>query len=191
MGGGVYSGIPGGSLLNNILALNTGIGPDVSGNFASMGHNLIGITNGSIGFTAPEDRTGSSVLPLDPKVAPLADNGGPTLTMALLPDSPAIDAGTATGAPATDQRGIVRPQGLATDIGAYEFQYIIPRIVGACFRAASSFQLQFWGLPYETWTLQTSTNLLNWSNVTNLCSGANGMSVFVDSRAGFKKQLYR
>jgi hypothetical protein len=42
--------------------------------------------------------------------------------MALLPGSPAIDAGTSTGAPATDQRGIARPQGSAVDIGAFESQ---------------------------------------------------------------------
>ena len=34
-----------------------------------------------------------------------ADNGGPTETMAIAPGSPAIDAGTSTGAPPTDQRG--------------------------------------------------------------------------------------
>jgi hypothetical protein len=48
------------------------------------------------------------------------DNGGPTETMALLPGSPAIDAGTATGASPADQRGFARIG--AVDIGAYEFQ---------------------------------------------------------------------
>ncbi len=43
-----------------------------------------------------------------PMLAPLADNGGPTWTIALLPGSPAINAGTATGAPSTDQRGFGR-----------------------------------------------------------------------------------
>ena len=55
----------------------------------------------------------------DPLLAPLGDYGGPTQTMALLPGSPAIDAGTSTGAPATDQRGIARPQA-RVDIGAFE-----------------------------------------------------------------------
>jgi hypothetical protein len=56
----------------------------------------------------------------DPKLGPLADNGGPTLTMALLQGSPAIDAGDDTAAPPIDQRGFPRPFGLASDIGAYE-----------------------------------------------------------------------
>jgi len=49
-----------------------------------------------------------------------ADNGGPTETMAIGPGSPAVDAGTSTGAPPVDQRGFARVG--AVDIGAYEFQ---------------------------------------------------------------------
>ena len=59
----------------------------------------------------------------DPMLAPLADNGGPVPTRALLPGSPAIDA-MPTGIcppPATDERGVARPQGSACDIGAFEF----------------------------------------------------------------------
>ncbi|MCZ6768321.1 MAG: hypothetical protein O7D93_03645, partial [Acidobacteria bacterium] len=63
----------------------------------------------------------------DPLLDPLADNGGPTFTHALLPDSPAIDAGDNAACPDTDQRGLSRPidgneDGDAIcDIGAYEF----------------------------------------------------------------------
>ncbi len=56
---------------------------------------------------------------MDPLLGPLADNGGATQTFALLPGSPAIDAGQSTGCP-PDQRGVVRPQGAACDIGAFE-----------------------------------------------------------------------
>jgi len=61
----------------------------------------------------------------DPLLADLADNGGPTQTMALLEGSPAIDAGddaTCAAAPVSgvDQRGVTRPQGAHCDIGAYE-----------------------------------------------------------------------
>ncbi len=55
----------------------------------------------------------------DPKLGPLANNGGPTQTVALLAGSPAIDAAGGS-CPATDQRGIPRPLGTACDIGAYE-----------------------------------------------------------------------
>jgi predicted outer membrane repeat protein len=63
-------------------------------------------------------------------LAELADNGGPTQTMALLPESPLIDAGedyTCTHAPvdSIDQRGLSRLQGSHCDIGAYEDQSIV------------------------------------------------------------------
>ena len=53
----------------------------------------------------------------DPRLGPLADNGGPTRTRALLPDSPAVDAGTDAGLK-TDQRGVARST--PPDIGAFE-----------------------------------------------------------------------
>jgi hypothetical protein len=56
----------------------------------------------------------------NPRLGPLAANGGATLTHALLSGSPAIDTGTKAGAPATDQRGVKRPQRDGIDIGAYE-----------------------------------------------------------------------
>jgi hypothetical protein len=61
----------------------------------------------------------ASITIADPKLAPLANNGGATQTMALLQNSPAIDAGNPATCPVWDQRGYVR-QG-PCDIGAYEF----------------------------------------------------------------------
>lgn len=58
----------------------------------------------------------------DPKLGPLADNGGYTQTRALLQGSPAIDGVmVANTNVTTDQRGIQRPQGTYPDIGAYEY----------------------------------------------------------------------
>ena len=61
---------------------------------------------------------------IDPMLGPLADNGGPTPTRALLPGSPAIDAGSVESDDATDQRGgpYHRIVGAASDIGAFEVQ---------------------------------------------------------------------
>jgi predicted outer membrane repeat protein len=63
-------------------------------------------------------------LSCDPMLAPLANNGGPTMTLALLNGSCAVDAGPATppAGMTTDQRGLPRPVGSATDIGAVEKQ---------------------------------------------------------------------
>ena len=63
-------------------------------------------------------------------MGPLADNGGPTQTMALLPGSPAIDAGSNALIPSgvtTDQRGYARINNGTVDIGAYE--YVNPLVV--------------------------------------------------------------
>ncbi len=56
----------------------------------------------------------------DPQLLPLADNGGPTLTHALAPTSPAIDAGNNNAGLTTDQRGFARVAGARPDIGAFE-----------------------------------------------------------------------
>jgi hypothetical protein len=98
-----------------------GSDPDLSGAFTSQGHNLLGIAGNSVGLAhgVNGDLVGSATAPIDPRLGPLADNGGPTFTMALLPGSPAIDAGddTLTG---TDQRGFPRKSGAHVDIGAFE-----------------------------------------------------------------------
>ena len=103
------------------------------GNITDGGHNLS--SDASCAFTAV-----GSMNNTDPKLGPLADNGGPTLTMALLPGSPAIDAGSAVGAPATDQRGVPRPQGAGVDIGAFEYLYS-PVFTGATIQNATNCQI--------------------------------------------------
>jgi hypothetical protein len=124
-GGGLFSNDSDGDLrvLNTLVARNTGSsgGPDAGGHVTSLGHNLIGATDGSTGWVS-SDLTGTAAAPLDALLGPLADNGGPTQTIALLPGSPAVDAGDNTGAPAFDQRGLPRIVGGTIDIGAFEVQ---------------------------------------------------------------------
>lgn len=119
-GGGVSGTI--GSIKNSIVAGNSaGANPDCSGTLNSDGYNLIGNTSGT---TITGDLTGN-ILNVSAELAPLADNGGNTSTHALLPGSPAIDAGDC-GAVAADQRGVARPQGSACDIGAFELVQNLP-----------------------------------------------------------------
>lgn len=63
----------------------------------------------------------ASFLNGDPQLQPPSLNGAQTATLALGPGSAAIDAAGPTG-PATDQRGVARPQGTRCDIGAFELQ---------------------------------------------------------------------
>jgi len=81
-------------------------------NFSSGGYNLFG--------DASCDPVASDLVVADAMVGPLADNGGPTWTHALLPGSPAINSADNAACPATDQRGAARPQGPRCDIGSFE-----------------------------------------------------------------------
>jgi hypothetical protein len=130
LGGGIF--YSGGSinLLNTIVAANSASsGRDVSStsNFSSLGHNLISRTDGSAGGWAGSDLTGTNASPLSAQLGALANNGGPTKTMALQSDSPAKNAGDdAVLSPpyslTTDQRGtgFSRSFGSHVDIGAFE-----------------------------------------------------------------------
>ena len=124
------------TLANTIIA-NRSPGGDCSGSVTSFGYNID--SDGTCVLNNTGDLSNTESL-----LGPLADNGGPTKTHALLPGSPAIDAGgptktnallpgslavdsgDAVSCPATDQRGIPRPQGARCDIGAFEFTGSIP-----------------------------------------------------------------
>ena len=115
------------SLRNAILSAPAGAANCFgTGTFTSADHNLAGDT--SCNLTGAADLQGS-----DPLLGPLADNGGPTPTMALLDNSPALDRSSAGGA-TTDQRGLARVYdfpgppnaigGDGADIGAFERQAV-------------------------------------------------------------------
>jgi|GEM_PF-2237934 len=81
---------------NTIIAGNGGSsGSDLSGSFTSQGNNLIGKSDGSNGFSngVLGDQVGSLAVPINALLGPLVNNGGLTQTHALLPGSPAIEAG--------------------------------------------------------------------------------------------------
>ncbi len=94
----------------------------------SVNGDCVNIIGGGIGANTAnlvEDGSCAASLSVDPLLGALANNGGLTQTLALLAGSPAINAATNAGCPATDQRGVTRPQpsGGACDLGAYEFVF--------------------------------------------------------------------
>jgi CSLREA domain-containing protein len=111
------------NLFNTIVAGNTG--GDITGTVAGN-NNLIEGPYGTGGLTTG---VSGNIVGVNPMLGPLAYNGGPTQTMALLPGSPAINAGDSTipggtslVAPySTDERGAERIKGAAVDLGAFEY----------------------------------------------------------------------
>jgi predicted outer membrane repeat protein len=129
-GGGISNtGFGNFTLTNTIVADNTATsGNDVAGSAASSGDCLVKDTDPGIGGVYTP---GPGDLPAgtDPMLGPLADNGGPTQTMALSLGSPAIGAGPLSNTlPANDQldqRGVARPSNSPSDIGAFQSNYFL------------------------------------------------------------------
>src|SRR5437763_1064164 len=104
---------------NNLIGVDTGLSADISNG-----------TNGN--------HIGTAASPIDPKLLPLANNGGPTQTHLMLPNSPALNAGNTslavdnTGPLTTDQRGSGFPRviGSSVDIGSVEVNYTITATAG-------------------------------------------------------------
>jgi len=113
---------------NTLIALNIATtGPDAFGTFASLGYNLVGNSAGSTGFSAAKGDL-LNIAAARIGLGPLANNGGPTQTIALAPTSIAIDHGddAVLARLTTDQRGLPRKSGGHVDIGAYEVQVVVP-----------------------------------------------------------------
>ncbi len=149
-GGGVFSETlnsvgAGATFGSSILAGNGAAADgDCSGPALSAGFNLVGVGGGCGAFAAAKgDKVGTAQAPLDPRLAPLADAGGPTPTHPLRADSPAVDAGqpppaedevaAGLGCETVDQRGAVRPGwgSARCDAGAFE-------LTGACVASADT-----------------------------------------------------
>ncbi len=108
------------TLTNNVLegfgdAFACAIEGGGAATITSGGSNVI--SDGSCNPNGSTDQSATDAL-----LGPLADNGGPTLTHALGAGSPAIDTANDAFCPATDQRGVARPQGGGCDVGAFEVQ---------------------------------------------------------------------
>ncbi|MEO7910466.1 MAG: tandem-95 repeat protein [Roseiflexaceae bacterium] len=109
------------TLKNTLVAVNGTLGNCAGvGSISSAGNNLT--SDGTCSFTAPGDLSNKN-----PLLGPLQDNGGVIFayggaapSYALLPGSPALNAGTNVDCPAIDQRGWARPHGIFCDIGSFE-----------------------------------------------------------------------
>lgn len=138
IGGGIYNNSTATlNLTDSIVAGNEVIIPtspiptlgsdECAGTLTSLGYNVMTyVDGGHCTILGPQPSADDAGL------GPLAFNGGPTQTHALLAGSKAIDAGNPSGCTddlggpvADDQRGVARPYGIACDIGAFEYAEII------------------------------------------------------------------
>jgi CSLREA domain-containing protein len=158
--------------------------------FVSQGFNLIGNVDGVTAFNGVGDQIGTTITPLNPHLGPLADNGGLTLTHALLTNSTALDAGSNTLAKdptnplLTDQRGAGRiadsldPDSLAVvDIGAFEFHQSLEDITNKTTNEDTPINVTF-GLgdngPAVTSVTAFSSNQVVVPDVSLVLSGSGG-----------------
>ena len=205
-GGSGFGGVDGTcNLINCTVAWNVGqagsggaggaappYNPGASGAPGTNGAAWGGTACGSLVNTLIASNTpaGGDSFP-DPKLGPLADNGGPTLTMALLPGSPAIDAGNTSLAPATDQRGFPRPAGLAADLGAFEYGSVMPTIAVSRFGAAG-LNILASGNAGQSCRLLSSADLSSWVPIATNQFGSDGTILFYDTCApGSACRFYR
>jgi len=151
-------------------------GGEVWGVVSDAGYNIC--SDGTAGFRA----TGS-LNNTDPLLGPLANNSGRTQTIALQPGSPALDA-IPSGFPPTDQRGFVRPQGPAADMGACEGGAVLPAPPNAPLLSTyltnsrppvpgGYIAVSFIGQSNVVYRLLSSSNLTAWSSIATNSTGPN------------------
>jgi predicted outer membrane repeat protein len=116
-GGGmyIYNDSPGSTIRNSIFWGNMG------GMQIENGSITLTVSNSIVQGGCPTNGICANVIDVDPKLGLLGNYGGSTLTIPLSAESAAINQGSDTSCPATDQRGMARPQGANCDIGAYEY----------------------------------------------------------------------
>jgi hypothetical protein len=118
VGGGIFTGGPGVPVVANTIVADNEADAGTEGCSEAVNTADGNMERGTTcGFTDPND-----ISPGNPKLGDLKDNGGPTPTMALPKNSPAVDEALGGTCPPTDQRNVDRPQGMFCDIGAYELK---------------------------------------------------------------------
>ena len=210
-GGGIHLEGPSGHAVLSIgdSILNAGVASanldNNGGTVTSLGYNLISDGGGGL-LNGPADQ-----LNTNPRLGPLQNNGGSTMTLAPLMGSPVIDQGKANAvtslAATTDQRGVSRPidqpgvanaaGGDGSDIGAVEAQFAasVPILLGSLEKLSNgSFQLSFTNNPGAGFVILTSTNLAlplsSWTVLGTPVEISSGHFQYMDLRATNRSQSF-
>jgi hypothetical protein len=128
----------------------------------------------------------ASMKDRDAAVAELADNGGPTPTIALLSTSPALNAGNNALAPRNDQRGVLRPQGEACDVGAFEVGYLVMSNIGN-----TNAWLRYGAPPGTVWRLEGQANGGMWRDLGTATADPRGYAHYGPVRLTNQVEAFR
>ncbi|HEY0549812.1 MAG TPA: choice-of-anchor Q domain-containing protein, partial [Verrucomicrobiae bacterium] len=162
-GGSIANSGGGFQIVNSILS--GGFSNNCFGTVTDLGHNISS-------DATPTWTSGTSVNNTDPLLLPLANNGGPTLTMALRAGSPALNTADCALAPATDQRGYARPSGPGCDVGAYEGPGTTSLQI---IRQSSSTNVLRWlAEAGQTYRLEITADFTGWTPYATNSAGTNG-----------------
>ena len=128
-GGGMYNSISSSPLIRNTIFWG-----DIAASGGAQIYNSVASATPTLSFSVvqgncPAGSTCDNIIITDPLLGTLGNYGGSTQTISLLAGSSAIDTGDNSVCPATDQRGVIRPQGLKCDIGAYEVDTTAPTVL--------------------------------------------------------------
>ena len=187
-GGGIFNATGGTvSATDTIIANNSS--NDFTGVLVSGGYNLI---RNNTGCTINGNFTGL-LTGVDPKLGHVQNNGGFTLTHALLAGSPAIDAGPGNAPPYFDQRGLLRPHGAADDIGSFEYGAVpAPAVVSLASAGANCFNVSLLGSPSVNYTVLRAPSIAGpWTQIGSATTAGDGCCVQADTNAPAGIAFYR
>jgi hypothetical protein len=187
------SGGPGTTGINGTNG-SSGTGYDLKGQFQSQGYDFVGQNDSAFTwYSAVGDIIPSAGNQVGPLLGSLTNNGGHTLTVALLAGSPAIDAGddSLANTVATDQRGYPRLSGGHVDVGAFEVQvattYNPPVLRNPGFLTNGAFTFSFTNNPGLSFGVYASSNvalsLSQWTRVGAAAQLMPGQYQFTDAVA--------
>lgn len=177
LGGGLY--LSSGKVYVRNSLFSTNAPANCAGTLQDDGNSIS--SDGSCAFSAP-----GSLNSVDPQLSPLGMYGGATFTMALQPGSPAVDAGNPAFCLSTDQRGVPRPQGANCDMGAFE-----GTVLALGRDASGNWTFNQGAIPGSSCTLQSSTDLANWSDVQTTIAEPNGQAAFLVPNNGAPAVYFR
>ena len=173
-GGAISGGL---EIGNSIVSRSVG-STNCGGLLRDLGVNIS--SDHSAGFTNP-----ASMKNQDAGLGAFGDHGGPTPTIALLATSVALNSANDSLAPRSDARGVLRPQGKASDVGAFEVGYLVMTTVN------TNAWLRYGAPPGTGWRLEGQANSGKWRDLGTTTADARGYAHYGPIRMTNALEVFR